>query len=226
MSLRIPTAVCLAACLSAMTAPALFAQDDVSYRVTITNMTRAQRFTPILVVTHAADVRVFSPGTPASGEVRAMAEEGDVMPLMALLRGVPLQVRDVAATGDLLTPAVTARLDVRGGGRYGRLSLVAMLIPTNDAFVGLDSVPLPTGFDPMVIDAVAYDAGTERNDERCGSIPGPGFTECNGPGGGARVGGGEGGVTIHNGMHGVGDLRASERDWRNPVARITIQRIR
>jgi hypothetical protein len=217
--------VSLSAGLVAATAHGALAQDEATYRVTITNLTRAQRFTPLLVVTHASGVRVFAPGTQASGEVRAMAEEGDLMPLMALLRGVPLQVRDMAATRDLLTPAVTAQLDVRGGGRYDRLSFVSMLIPTNDGFVGLNSVRLPTGFDPMVVDAVAYDAGTERNDERCASIPGPGFAECNGPGGGARVGGGEGAVTVHNGIHGVGDFRAADRDWRNPVARVTIQRV-
>ena len=89
----------------------------------------------------------------------------------------------------------------------------------------MTGVLLPKGNETLTIDALAYDAGTERNDERCASIPGPNFAECNGPGGGARVGGGEGAVTVHNGIHGIGDLRASERDWRNPVARIVIRRI-
>lgn len=218
--------VSLAALLVAIAVPQALAQDEATYRVTVTNLTRAQRFTPLLVTTHASEVRVFAPGTQASAELRAMAEEGDLMPLMALLRGVPLQVRDLAATSGLLAPAVTTSVEVRGGGRYGRLSLVAMLIPTNDGFVGLNSVGLPADFEPRVVDAVAYDAGTERNDERCASIPGPDFTECNGPGGGTRPGGGEGAVTVHNGMHGVGDFRAAERDWRSPVARVTIQRIR
>lgn len=155
-----------------------------------------------------------------------MAEEGDLAPLMASLRGAPLDVRDVVATSTLLTPAVSTSLEVRGGDRYDRLSLAAMLIPTNDGFLGVSSIELPTDFKPVVVDVVAYDAGTERNDERCASIPGPDFAECNGPGGGAQVGGGEGAVTVHNGIHGVGDFRAPERDWRNPVARVTLQRIR
>lgn len=87
-------------------------------------------------------------------------------------------------------------------------------------------MPLPSSFEPLVFDAIAYDSGTEQNNERCASIPGPSFSECNGPGGGARIGNGEGAVTVHNGMQGVGDLNRALRDWRNPVARVTIRRIR
>ena len=49
--------------------------------------------------------------------------------------------------------------------------------------------------------------------------------ECGGPGGGDMVGGGEGVIHVHRGMQGVGDFNASMRDWRNPVARITILRL-
>lgn len=202
------------------------AQGNATYRVTVTNLTRGQRFTPLLVATHTGGVRIFAPGTAASPELRTVAEEGDIMPLMAALRALPMDVGDLAASDGLLTPAVTTHLEVRGGGPFMRLSLVAMLIPTNDAFVGIGSVALPLGFEPLVVDAVAYDAGTERNDELCASIPGPDFAECGGPGGGARVGNGEGAITVHNGMHGVGTFNEAMRDWRNPVARVTIQRIR
>ena len=70
-----------------------------------------------------------------------------------------------------------------------------------------------------------YDAGTEDNDETCASIPGPPYPECGGPGGGAAPPGGEGYVFIHAGMHGNGDFDETLRDWRNPVARITIERL-
>lgn len=84
---------------------------------------------------------------------------------------------------------------------------------------------LPSGFDPIVVDLLAYDSGTEVNDELCASIPGPSFTECGGPGGGSRPGRGEGAITVHNGMHGVGNMNAALRDWRGPVARVTIGRV-
>ncbi|MDP2419080.1 MAG: hypothetical protein Q8M33_16555 [Hydrogenophaga sp.] len=72
----------------------------------------------------------------------------------------------------------------------------------------------------------AYDSGTEINDELYASIPGPFFAECNGSGGGAAPSGGEGFVHISAGMHGIGDFKPSNRDWRNPGARITIRRVR
>lgn len=68
--------------------------------------------------------------------------------------------------------------------------------------------------------------GSERSDELYASIPGPDFFECGGPGGGAQVEGGEEGfVHVHSGIHGVGDLEPAERDWRNPVACISITRV-
>jgi hypothetical protein len=47
------------------------------------------------------------------------------------------------------------------------------------------------------------------------------------PGGGAQAQGDEEGVVhIHAGIHGIGDLDESERDWRNPAAIISIRRVR
>jgi hypothetical protein len=201
------------------------AQSDLRYRVTVTNLTKGQTFTPILLATHDPSIRVFAPGTQASPQIQVLAEEGATDMLATLLRSTPTTVREVVTATGLQTPAVTATFDIAGGGAATRLSLVSMLIPTNDAFVGVNGVTLPTGFDPIVVDLLAYDSGTEINDERCASIPGPNFTECGGPGGGARVGRGEGAVTVHNGMHGVGDMNRALRDWRGPVARVTIQRV-
>lgn len=200
------------------------AQSGAQYMVTITNLTKGQTFTPFLLATHSPSTRIFAPGTIATPELRLVAEEGDTAPLAALLRRSP-DVRDIVVASGLQTPAVTATFEIGAERHTTRLSLVAMLIPTNDAFVGMN-LALPTGFDPMVVDALAYDAGTEVNDERCASIPGPNFEECRGPGMGGRPGGGEGAVTVHNGIHGVGDMNRALRDWRNPVARITVQRIR
>ena len=192
------------------------------FRVTITNLTPGQSFTPFVIATHTSAVRIFEPGTMATPQLRDLAEDGATGPLVALLSGNP-SVRHVVTGTGLLAPGTTASYVLTGG--VARLSLVSMLIPTNDAFVGVQSVALPHGTPPVVFEAFAYDAGTERNDELCASIPGPHFDECGGPGGGARVGGGEGPITIHNGIHGVGNLVEPLRDWRNPVALIRIEQI-
>jgi hypothetical protein len=101
-----------------------------------------------------------------------------------------------------------------------------MLIPTNDGFIALGSAG-PFGRRLRSTYAPAYDAGTEVNDELCASIPGPDYVECGGPGGGGAPDGGEEGfVRIHEGMHGVGDFVAATRDWRNPVAKVSVRRVR
>ncbi|MEO7294711.1 MAG: spondin domain-containing protein [Candidatus Limnocylindria bacterium] len=203
----------------------LAAQSDARYNVTVTNLTKGQTFTPLVIASHTPAVRIFAPGTQASPQLTVLAEEGAPDMLVTLLRGMTAGVREVVTAPGLQTPAVSATFQINGGGLFSRLSIAAMLIPTNDAFMGVSGLTLPSGFDPVVVDVLAYDSGTEINDERCASIPGPSFTECGGPGGGARAGRGEGAVTVHNGMHGVGDMNPPLRDWRGPVARVTVQRV-
>jgi hypothetical protein len=196
----------------------------MEFEVTVTNLTRGQQFTPILVASHKAGVRLFELGTPASPQLKTLAEEGNVAPLTALLLGNP-DVRDIVNSGGLLNPgqSVTQRVSTRAG--FDNVSVAAMLIPTNDGFFAVNDAEGPNGQQSITVYSPAYDAGTERNDETCASIPGPFFVECGGPGGGGTPGGGEGYVHIHAGIHGIGDLEPALRDWRNPVARITIRRV-
>ncbi len=208
------------------------AQGGRMYEVTITNLTRGQRFTPILVATHHDGVNLFDLGTPASAELETLAETGNTTPLTNLLLGTG-GVFDVVTSAGLLDPGASVTVQIRGGvDGFNRLSLASMLIPTNDAFIALDGVSLPFALicpicrsQPVVITSPAYDSGSEPNDELCASIPGPFFVECGGPGGGGTPAGGEGYVHIHAGIHGVGDLDPSVRDWRNPVASITIREV-
>ncbi len=205
------------------------AQTSAEYEVTITNVTRGQTFTPIGVVTHVAGGRLFRLGMPAVPALETVAEEGNLDPLVALARSLPGAVYDVQTSGappaGFTAPgaAKTIRVQAPLGAQ---LTLVAMLIPTNDAFVALNGVDLPRDFTPVAFDAIAYDSGTEVNDELCASIPGPNFVECGGPGGGgAPAAGAEGYVHVHNGVHGVGDLNVARRDWRNPTARVMVRRV-
>ena len=195
------------------------------YRVKITNLTNAQSFTPVLAATHVQGASpMFLEGTAASPELRALAEEGDVGPLTARLSGLST-IADIVSTAGLTPPGVTREFEIGEDAESRRLSMAAMLIPTNDAFVGINTALPDSIGEVRVVYAYAYDAGTEQNDELCSSIPGPDFSECGGPGSGARVGNGEGAITIHRGVRGVGDFDADWRDWQNPVARITIRRL-
>ncbi|MGH8188098.1 MAG: spondin domain-containing protein [Steroidobacteraceae bacterium] len=205
------------------------ATDDHStagfFEITVTNITRGQQFTPILVASHKAGLRLFELGTPASSELQIVAEEGNVAPLTQALQAMP-GVLEVTNSGALLDPGASVKIRVRTRGSFDHVSVAAMLIPTNDAFFAVNGARGPRGRGTRILTSVAYDAGSERNDELCASIPGPFFAECGGPGGGAAPAGGEEGyVHVHAGIHGIGDLTASQRDWRNPVARVTILRV-
>lgn len=197
-----------------------------TYEVTVTNITYNQRFTPVLLATHRPDVALFTLGQPASPGLATLAEEGNVVPLRTTLQS-SASVSATEAGNALLDPGKSVTFRIQGNPWRDRLSLAAMLIPTNDAFVALNAVPLPApGQGLQSYTARAYDAGSEVNDELCASVPGPFFAECGGPGGGARVGGGEGFVHVHRGVQGVGQLKASERDWRNPVATVQVRVVR
>ena len=190
--------------------------DSGYYKVTITNVTNRQIFTPILVVTHKEGVNLFKLGDPASGPLAALAEGGNTVPLTTMLAGMS-GVKDVVTAGPLLMPGQSRTIMVKAGKR---LSLASMLIPTNDGFVALNGVKV--GGKSKTFWVPAYDAGSELNDELCSSIPGP---DCGGPGAPGIPGGGEGFVHIHRGIHGVGDLAPSTFDWNNPVARITVVKV-
>jgi Spondin_N len=203
------------------------AEHSVRYEVTITNITPGQTFTPQLVVTHPRDVRLFELGTPASEPLAIMAEGGDTGPLTDSVAGV---ATDAQTIGGLLAPGMSASVVVEGSARNGYLSAVAMLIPTNDTFFGLNGIPLPDRRSSEVTYLVpGYDAGSEVNDQSCQNMPGP---RC--PGGiGFSSEPGEGFVHIGNGFHELGEVDAAGfevlgprvYDWRNPVARITVTRL-
>ncbi len=187
------------------------------YRVTITNLTRAESFTPILVASHKRGVHLFKLGSAASNELAMLAEGGNTVPLADML-AANKRVTATSVSSGLLAPgaSVTVKVSARGA-QY--ISLASMLIPTNDGFFALNHVRVPvkgtrTFYSP------AYDAGTEMNDEMCINIPGP---VCGGEGYSPGADG-EGYVHIHSGIHGIGELSAATYDWRNPVAKITVQR--
>jgi len=217
MNNRLTRALALAIPL-AVSASVLQAEE---YRVTITNLTQAQYFTPILVTSHERGHPVFLPGQPASGELEAVAEGGDTGPLAASL-DASNDVYDIMVSEGLLAPGESVTVEVEGKKAYRYISLVSMLIPTNDAFIGLSGVKVPRRKKgATVIPVPVYDAGTELNDESCASIPGP---VCGGTG--MSPEGGEGFIHVHSGIHGTGDLSAATYDWRNPAALVTIERMK
>ncbi len=199
--------------------------DAISYKVKVTNLTRGQSFTPILLATHKRGPQLFKLGRPASDELATLAESGNTEPLSTALTATG-KTFSVKTSGPLLEPGMSRTIIIKAGKRARFLSMAAMLIPTNDAFMALKSVSLPRGFHTAKHFVVAYDAGSEANDEQCANIPGP---VCHGVGPSPDEDG-EGYVHVHAGIHAHGadavELNAAERDWRNPVAMVKITRVR
>ena len=198
-----------------------------TYTVTIENLTDGQYLTPPNWATHSAADSVFSISRPASAGVAAVAENGGVPTLAAELSAA----LDQTGAGD---SGVGASAPIPPGGSVtfhittdqDRISVVSMLICTNDGFAGLDTKKLPTrDGQTKSFNLQGYDAGTELNTERNADIVPAPF--CDGDGAGTGESNPDlaenGVITHHRGIVGSGDLDAGF-DWNGPVARITVTR--
>jgi Spondin_N len=189
------------------------------YRVTVENLTPAgsQPLSPPLFVVHSNRADVWSVGDIASHGVAAIAEDANNAVLESALTGYPGVKSVMTGAGGPIPPGTSQSYEVETGGRFNRLSLLTMLVNTNDAFTGLDSLRLRG--DGVDLRAGAYDAGSERNNELKSHIPGP---CCNNP----FVRDPEGRVIqMHEGITGRGDLSPATYGWRGPVARISVEPI-
>jgi hypothetical protein len=99
---------------------------------------------------------------------------------------------------------------------YPYVTIAAMAINTNDAFVAINSMALVAG---DRVTSVGYDAGSEENNEDCASIPGP---ACADTPGNVVSGNGEGFVHVSRGVHGIEDLAPETHDWRNPMMLVNV----
>lgn len=208
------------------TAPMAFSNGGGAeeFEVTVTNLTpgsgaaAGQIFNGLVVATHNANFRLFALGQSASDGLAAIAEDADTSVLVPALIADP-DVKDVQTNpADPILPGQSGSVTVTADREHRFLSLATMLVTTNDAFAALNGVRLPRKGGSSFF-SVAYDAGSEVNTENCSDIPGP---PCNNPGNRVPVGA-EGYVSVHSGIHGIGDILPENRDWRNPVAWITVR---
>jgi len=222
-------------------APAAAQGKARAYEVTIRNLTDGQPFSPPVVATHLRDFSVFDVGRSASFGVKEIAENGNNAPLLAALEGsakvadveggsAPL-VPDGTPGGEMFDDRATFRLMApRGADRF---SLVTMLVCTNDGFTGGDALRLPTRIgDRAVFQSAGYDAGTEINTEDFADLVPPcqewiGVSSGEPGTGTSNPALREGGVIHHHpGIAGIADLVPSVHGWTDPVARITVERVR
>jgi hypothetical protein len=241
LGLLLATAACLDETQS--TTEPQFARSDAAtgkagealYRVTMYNLTAGQPFTPPVAAVHRQSIGLFSVGEPASFEVKEIAENGNIAPLVELA-STNKHVIDAAVTpGPTIPPVLPGEMvqfevEGRTGAKY--LSIVSMLICTNDGFTGANTLRLPRQIGASeTVSAYGYDAGTEINTESWADLVPPcaGLTGFDNMGQGSGMSDPalfEGGVVhMHPGIDGDSDLDAGVHDWAGPVAQITVERI-
>jgi hypothetical protein len=212
-----------------------------AYRVTVTNTTGAlQPLTPAAVALHNRAADVFEVGTAASEAVERVAESGDVPFLVSALEEVN-QVFDVGVAfgtvegenGPIL-PEASGSVEIQGpAGKGMRLSVVSMLVCSNDGFTGLDAMELPEKVgETTTYMSDGYDAGTEQNTEAKGDLVPPCVEATTGEGGGTGADqppvAEDDVIRHHPGISSAtegDDILGETHQWTDPVATIEIERI-
>lgn len=204
------------------------ASAEKTYQVTVTNITTggSQIMTPFVVATHQGSFNLFQNGHAASNGVQQVAENGAVPVLVAELEANS-KVGDVAVAAPDAGPPVFAGQSVTtfvtsaAGDR--KLSVLGMLICSNDGFGGVNRVDLPAK-GSVTYFGRAYDAGTEINTEAYEDLVPP----CDGSGQTGMTNpdlAENGTVHIHDGIQGIADLNVGSHGWSGPVIEVEIELI-
>lgn len=196
-----------------------------SYKVTFTNLTYAQPMAPMAVASHSVDTAIYVVGETAGDGLERLAESGDNSLLLTELSNNASVTSSIGGNG-LVLPGQNDSVTLSSASEC--ISVVAMLVNTNDAFAGVNCVnvsSLSVG-GTLTVNLATYDAGTESNSETNTTIPGP-------------AAGGEGFnvarddrnfVTVHAGAITKDDglmtsVLTQMHKWDNPSASVSIERL-
>ncbi|WMN60897.1 spondin domain-containing protein [Pseudoalteromonas xiamenensis] len=200
------------------------ATEQIRLKVTAVNLTYGQPLSPIGIALHK-EGQFWKLGEAASVELEKLAEGGDNSGLLGLEAVMMSSSADAP-----LAPGASQELMLTTESLVGyKLSLITMMVNTNDGFTGLNAMDvsnLAEG-DSVAMRTYAYDAGTEANTEAQGTIPGP-------------ADGGEGfnstreaidKVAMHPGVVGNDDglsssILDSTHKFDNPLMLVTITRMK
>ena len=184
--------------------------------ITIENLTTGQNFSPSFFATHAADAAaLFKLGEAAGEPLWSVAEGGNIGPFSGAA------ARSIGSTyGDAILaihtpPGGRQTVFIEVDEAHPLVSGVWMLGMTNDGFSGVSGHNAYELSAPVTIDVMAYDAGSEKNNEKRGFLGALGDGNMRDPEDGV--------VTAHTGIRGDADAPAEWKfDPAAPVARITL----
>ncbi len=205
-------ALLLLACLSAQAV----AQDSATYKMTFQGLWTADditdsslpggaHFTEVIGAKHNSSTRIWRSGGTASEGVELVAEFGSTGILKSEI-GNNANTDDVVSAGSsFIGPTSTVSTTFTIKQSHPLVSVLSMIAPTSDWFVGVDSVPLyQSGWRQKVeMSLYPYDAGTEN-------------------GNAWRLGGGN--VDPHGTITSIRNSASSGGRFRNnPLARLTFE---
>ena len=160
--------------LLALTATAATAQTSATYRVTFESTWSAAthpaafpsnaHFSPLVGATHDASVSFWTEGALATPGIEAMAERGQNAMLVQELTDAGAATGVVVDGPGLNTSPGTAERQILVSSDHPLVTLVTMLAPSPDWFVGVHGVDLRDGAgwtDRLVVPLRVADAGTD-----------------------------------------------------------------
>lgn len=211
-----------------------FSAQAAQWDISISNLTHGNLFTPLLAAGHDSSSNLFQVGSAATAGVTAMAECGDLTTLLleAGVAGADT-ISDLVGGGNVLAAGATVTGTLITNAP--NLTVTAMILPSNDAFVGLDAQPIPTAAGTYTYYLNGYDSGTEANNELLATeacVPGvAGFPGGSADTGGTGVAGADSNsnIHIHRGLlgdtdsaAGISDVNSTIHRWQNPVAKVVV----
>ena len=166
-----------------LAAPAL-AQSEATYSVTFESTWSADthpdgfpgnpHFSGLVGATHASGIKLWEPGGKASPGIESMAETGAKSTLIAESDAlIGSGVEATLSGGGLGTSPGSVSMTFTASESHAYVSLVSMLAPSPDWFVGVNGLALRDGagwIQEIIVPLDVYDAGTDS---------GPTYTSAN-----------------------------------------------
>ncbi|MEM9293875.1 MAG: spondin domain-containing protein [Acidobacteriota bacterium] len=123
-------------------------------------------FSPLVGATHQEGIRFWEVGTRATHGISRMAEEGRTRPLSAEIQSaIGAGTAEQVLLGEGIFPSPdTIELSFEISADFPAVTLVTMVAPSPDWFLGVSALPLMEGGDwvqEKVVSLFAYDAGTD-----------------------------------------------------------------
>ena len=206
------------------------AVDMRTFEIRVSNVTHSQPFSPLAVILHTPGYQAWVDGDAASTALEMLAEGGDNSGLLSNAADHNAYLVSDSGTG-IVGPGSYENIQLEVDAQNGvSLSVVTMLVNTNDAYTGINAsslVELESG-ESVSFRTPVWDAGTEANTEAAGTIPGP--ADAGGEGFNAARSDSSDRVRFHSGIiskqDGLSDsvLTAGHR-FDNPAAVITVTRL-